>query len=106
MELTKPQLKQVIEFFAATCAEEMPAEEVDQYEHLRGRRLEASAAGGVALAETLWDALVFALVDAQQLDRDPGGHLNNIGVYDTAQNRESWKNYYDDVIGRLIDELA
>lgn len=106
MKLTKNQRKMTIEYFATKCAEEMPVEEVDQEQHFTEGHLEAQKAVSRNLNPYVWVTLVNELLDAQQLDRDPGGFLNSVGVVDTEQARESWKTYLDGEIGTLIDELA
>src|SRR4030095_8481715 len=111
MKLTRNQRKMVIEHAAQECADALPADDtpdfwkeydkvVDEHWMRLMMKLETAyypfhAAG--------WLELVEFIRSADQLDRDPAGHLYALGEDDTEQNREFWKDHYNMTIGANID---
>lgn len=107
MKLTKAQHKMLIESVATECAEEWPIDE--GFAHVEGYWTKLMFQQGYSMDEYRFDifmSLVVTIRDAQQLDRDPGGHLWGLGEDNTEAAREYWKGYYEDMIGKLIDDLA
>jgi len=114
MKLTRAERKMVIEHAAQECANELPATDADHFwteydkvmDHhwfellakLDQTYRDPHAAG--------WRELVEFIRSADELDRDPGGHLNGLGEDDTEANREFWKDHYNVTIGFNIDNLS
>lgn len=109
--LNRAQRKMVIEHFANQCAEEMPADDrwETRYAHMDSYWLDLLKALGQVWRTPFdagWYELIENMASAMQLDRDPAGHMNALGYADLSDEREAWKDHYDDIIGAGIDAIS
>lgn len=114
MKLTRSERKMVIEHAAQECANELPANDAPDfwmaYDKVMEKywldllhKLDLSYRDSLASG---WRELVEFTRSADELDRDPGGHLYEMGIEDTEQQREFWKDHYNMTIGASIDSLS
>lgn len=114
MKLTRNERKMVIEHAAQECANELPATDSDLFWENYDKVMEQhwlSLLVKLELSyrfprEVGWLELVEFIRSADELDRDPGGHLNGLGVEDTEANRQFWHDHYNDTIGMHIDGIS
>lgn len=113
-KLTRAERKMVIEHAAQQCADDLPAnDEPDfwiRYDAVMEEHwLKLLAALGLSYRDSLaagWRELVEFTRSADELDRNPGGHLYELGEADTEGNREHWKDHYNMTIGANIDSIS
>jgi hypothetical protein len=114
MKLTRNERKMVIGHEAQMCADNLPADNIPDYwitydaviEHHWMKLLTALGQTHRDHHAAGWDELVVFIRSADNLDRDPAGHMYGLGEDDTEQNREFWYNHYNDVIGMHIDNIS
>lgn len=113
-KLTRAERKMVIEHAAQECANELPANDDPDYwkaydSVMEEHWLKLMLALGTAYRPPHgqgWYSLVEFTRCADELDRDPGGHLYGLGEEDTEERREYWKDHYNLTIGADIDSIS
>ena len=114
MKLTRAQRKMIIEHAAQECAQDLPMDDASDFwpkydAVMEEHWLKLMLALGTAYRPPHgdgWLELVEFIRSADELDRDPGGHLYALGEEDTEERREFWKNHYNDTIGANIDNIS
>lgn len=114
MKLTRNERKMVIEHAAHECANELPAHDADLFWDNYDKVMQLHWLDLLVKLEqdwrdphaAGWNELVEFIRSADNLDRDPAGHLYNLGEDDTERNREFWKEHYNTTIGFDIDNIS
>lgn len=108
-KLTVEQRRMVIDYYTTKLVEEWPAALTGQ--QIENRMYEAALLMEARLNRFInkytFNNLIEFMLDQQTFDRDPAGWLNeNGGWEDTAPRRYYWKQYMDDMISALINDIA
>lgn len=107
-KLTVEQRRMVIEYYAQKLVEEWPAV-------LTGIQVESRMYEAALLMEArlnrfvnkvTFNNLIELMLDYQTFDRDPAGWLEENGWEDTAPRQYHWKQYMNDMISALINDVA
>jgi len=113
-KLTRAQRKMIIEHAAQECAQDLPMEDATDFwgkydvvmeEHWTKLMLALGTAYRAPHGAG-WYSLVEFTRCADELDRDPGGHLYAMGIENTEEMRDYWKDHYNSTIGLEIDNIS